>query len=362
MAANYDEVEDLILAYNDADVIDVDEALLLHDIQDRRNPHFPYWTYEKFDLGLLQEDECKAEFRLLKNDVLALHRALRFPEQLKCYNGVVVDSVEALCVCLRRLAFPCRYGDLVPRFARPVPQLSMITNMVIDDIYERYGNLLLSLDQPWLSRGNLKSFADAIHAKGAALTNCWGFVDGTVRPICRPSRNQRIVYNGHKRVHALKFQSVVAPNGLIANLYGPIEGRRHDAAMLAMSGLMGELEQYSFAPDGEALCIYGDPAYPHRIHLQCPFQQRQGLTPEQQAFNHSMSQVRVSVEWVFKEIVTYFKFIDFKKDLKIGLSPVGKTYAVCALLQNAITCLYGSNTAQYFGIEPPTLEFYFNGQ
>ena len=48
MAANYDEVEDLILAYNDADVIDVDEALLLHDIQDRRNPHFPYWTYEKF--------------------------------------------------------------------------------------------------------------------------------------------------------------------------------------------------------------------------------------------------------------------------------------------------------------------------
>ena len=119
----------------------------------------------------------------------------------------------------------------MPRFARPVPQLSMNTNMVIDDIYERYGTLLLSLDQPWLSRANLKSFADAIHAKGAALTTCWGFVDGTVRPLYRPSRNHRIVYNGHKRVHALKCQSVVAPNGLIATLYGPIEGRRHDAAM-----------------------------------------------------------------------------------------------------------------------------------
>ena len=55
MAANYDEVEDLIHAYNDADVIDVDEALLLHDIQDRRNPHFPYWTYETFDLGLFRK-------------------------------------------------------------------------------------------------------------------------------------------------------------------------------------------------------------------------------------------------------------------------------------------------------------------
>ena len=138
----------------------------------------------------MQQDESKAEFRMLKNDVLALHRALRFPEQLKCYNGVVADSVEALCICLRRLAFPCRYGDLVPRFARPVLQLSMITNMVISDIYERYGHLLLSLDQPWLSRANLKIFADAVHAKGAALSNCWGFVDGTVRPICHPSRTK----------------------------------------------------------------------------------------------------------------------------------------------------------------------------
>ena len=32
----------------------------------------------------------------------------------------------------------------------------------------------------------------------------------------------RVVYNGHKRVHSLKFQSVVVPNGLIAHLYGPV--------------------------------------------------------------------------------------------------------------------------------------------
>ena len=31
-----------------------------------------------------------------------------------------------------------------------------------------------------------------------------------------------MLYNGHKRIHALKFQSVVAPNGMIANLYGPV--------------------------------------------------------------------------------------------------------------------------------------------
>ena len=68
----------------------------------------------------------------------------------------------------------------------------------------------------------LERYAAVIHAKGSALSNCFGFVDGTVRPICRPNVNQRQVYNGHKRVHALKFQSVAIPNGLIANLYGPM--------------------------------------------------------------------------------------------------------------------------------------------
>ena len=51
---------------------------------------------------------------------------------------------------------------------------------------------------------------------------CFGFIDGTVRPICRPKQNQRIVYNGHKRVHGLKCQSVVLPSGMIANMYGPV--------------------------------------------------------------------------------------------------------------------------------------------
>ena len=56
--------------------------------------------------------------------------------------------------------------------------------------------------------------------KGAALDNCWGFVDGTVRPISRPGQNQLVMYNGHKGMHVIKFQLVVSPRGLIANLYG----------------------------------------------------------------------------------------------------------------------------------------------
>jgi len=58
-----------------------------------------------------------------------------------------------------------------------------------------------------------------------------------------------------------------------------------------------------------------------------------------EAFNKDMSQVRVSVEWLFGDTVNYFKFLDFKKNLKIGMSSIGKLYLVSALLQNAITCM-----------------------
>ena len=80
--------------------------------------------------------------------------------------------------------------------------------------------------------------------------------------------------------------------------------------------------------------------------------------PQQLAYNAAMSKVRVGVEWVFGDIVNFFKFLDFKKNLKIGLSPIAKMYMVCALLTNVRTCVYGSMTSSYFNLDPPTLAEY----
>ena len=78
-----------------------------------------------------------------------------------------------------------------------------------------------------------------------------------------------------------------------------------------------------------------------------------------QSFSESMSKVCSSVEWIFGDIINYFKFLDFKKDLKLDLSPIGKMYIVCALLRNALTCLYGNTTSEFFQLDPPSLEDYF---
>ena len=126
--------------------------------------------------------------------------------------------------------------------------------------------------------------------------------------------------------------------------------------MLRDSSIVVDLERHAFTPAGHPLCIYGDPAYSLRIHLQAPFRDAV-LTDDMAAFNASMSLVRVSVEWLFGDIVRSFKFLDFKNNLKIGLSAIGKMYVVCALIRNA---LYGNQTSDYFGIDPPTIQQYFS--
>lgn len=339
-------------------LINDEEFLLLYDINTAKSPDLPYWNYNPFNLDRMTDDECKTEFRFLRNDIYRLIQVMNFPDTFKCYNGLTFDAVEGICIFLKRFAYPCRYLDLIPRFARPVPQLCLISNLVMDYVYTHWNHLLSTFNQPWLSPDNLEIFSTAIFQKSGALPNCFGFVDGTVRPVSRPGHNQRVLYNGHKKIHAIKFQSVAVPNGLVANLYGPVEGKRHDSAMLAESGLYNQLPQHAVLPNGNSLCIYGDPAYPHRPYLQGPFKGAR-ITQDQRNWNKAMSGVRVSVEWVFGDIANYFKFLDFKKNLKVNLSAVGKMYIVCTLLHNARCCLYGSMTSKFFELEPPTLEEYF---
>ena len=135
------------------------------------------------------------KLRFEKTDIPILADVLGLPDVFRCPQRTTAKKLEGLCILLRRLAFPCRYADMMPMFNRPVPELSMITNEVLNFIFENHSHRLTEWDERLLSPANLQVYADAIHGKGAALANCFGFVDGTVRPVCRPKKHQRIVYN-----------------------------------------------------------------------------------------------------------------------------------------------------------------------
>ena len=129
--------------------------------------------------------------------------------------------------------------------------------------------------------------------------------------------------------------------------------------MLADSGLLRDLEQHAFSTTREPIALYGDPVYPLRVHLQVPYRGA-AITPQMEVYNKAMSAVCMSVEWIFQDIVNYFKFLDFKKNLKISVSGVGKMYVLCSILRNALTCMYTKSTSEYFALHPPTIEDYFS--
>ena len=181
-------------------MIDDDEFVLLYEGNFSKNPEFPYEEYEMFDLYAVDDMECKAEFRFRKNEIPRLAEALDIPKTFFCHQDTTAPGIEGLCVLLRRLTYPCRYSDLIPRFGRPIPELSMIYNIVLDHIYNTHGHRISQWNNPILDPVSLERYAEAIHDKGAALDNCIGFIDGTVRSICRPGELQRVVYKGHKRV------------------------------------------------------------------------------------------------------------------------------------------------------------------
>ena len=63
-----------------------------------------------------------------------------------------------------------------------------------------------------------------------------------------------------------KFQSVVLPDGMVAQMFGPVEGRRHDVFLLNKSRLD---QRMTLLPP--TAYVYGDQAYPVRAWLLSPF-------------------------------------------------------------------------------------------
>ena len=129
-----------------------------------------------------------------------------------------------------------------------------------------------------------------------------------------------LFYNSHKWAHSIKFQSFDLPNKLIANLSGPYKGKRDDSTMSHESGLLSRIYRGQYWNKNQPLCIYGDPAYPSSFHLQAPCS-RQNLIPNQVNYNKEMSQIRVSVEWLFNEIKTYLKFVSYTNICLLSSSP-----------------------------------------
>ena len=167
-----------------------------------------------------------------------------------------VSGEEFLMILLRRLSYPSRYNMLTDVFGRSKAALSSIFNFGLEHIHGKM-----------LTPAYLGRMCAMNREEDYIPEDCVGFIDGTIRPICRPGRNQRAYYNGHRRIHSLKHQSIAFPDGMIVFADGPYTGNRHDAGLFRDSGLAGILEAHLRGVDGRQLQLYGNSAYPEQSYL-----------------------------------------------------------------------------------------------
>jgi hypothetical protein len=187
-------------------------------------------------------------------------------------NGIKFSGFETLLIMLRRFCYPNLLCELERMFNRNLTVLSRIANCLTRYIFVKYRHLLYSLcSHQWLTTDYLRRFADLINALRCAYPNIVGFIHGTARCICRPKYNQRLHYSGYKKTHVLKYQSVMFPNGIIGRLDGPVNGKRHDSAILHITGLLHELETKFVKQDGTWFAFYGDPGYANRKFIKTGF-------------------------------------------------------------------------------------------
>ena len=100
------------------------ELLLLQKylhISLNRHSNFPYREYDPFDWENFDEFTCKVEFRFDKHNIPLLQEALQFPGMVDVPHATNCSGLEALCMLLKRFAFPVRYCDMVPMFGQSRP-------------------------------------------------------------------------------------------------------------------------------------------------------------------------------------------------------------------------------------------------
>jgi len=232
------------------------------------------------------DSTCYNSFRFTRPQLYRLLGVLRMDEEVVLPNRAKYSAETCMLVGLYYLHRPVTQ-DAVADFigVSCQPNVSRLFSFFLDHLISNFQHLI-ALDpgdslRMWASHVDMfKRKLRMFHVAGVdsqRYNNVIGFVDGKLhrvgRPLQQPQHSaigvdtQRTVFNGWKHIHAVKFQAVVAPNGIIMQLSGGYRGRVADSTMLRASGLNEMLQGLSVAAN-QPCHIYGDAAYPLLSHIK----------------------------------------------------------------------------------------------
>ncbi|EDQ84318.1 uncharacterized protein MONBRDRAFT_12946 [Monosiga brevicollis MX1] len=282
-------------------------------------------------------------------------------------NAVPVPVRDALVAFLTLFHRPLRLVDAVRELnlSWTSQKLSKVVNTFVLAltalVQER-----MNFDERYFQPSWAKQGAAAVATRHPPTAGICAFIDRTDHHIARPAGEaQRWFCVGKDKAHALRYQAVLAPNGIIISFYGPFRGPTQDAVMLASLGLEGRLGQ--LWPERAPWCILGDQAHPESKRIVRPAQTRRGANNEQEAVAHDqqLDSVRVAVDWCFGApgtgVFSRFEGLANPRAMRMQMRPVTGYLYVAVLLSNMIVCdEQSSPVAKYFyeRLTIPTLSDY----
>ena len=176
----------LVIAHNDGDIDDEELLVLLLALEeDKLQPS--HVLPPRLCLRSLDDHTCKLRFRFSRAEIVELCHALRIPEKIVGPSRVSWTGLEGRLVVLRRLSYLCRLGELSDECGRSFPDLSRIFNSTLMWIWRRWsGQVQDPFTNAHFTPTRLRAHRAAIYRKSGVDLRVWGFIDGTVRPMCRP--------------------------------------------------------------------------------------------------------------------------------------------------------------------------------
>ena len=314
------------------------------------------------------------EFRFQNgNQLREILRCFQFPTTDIRIKASKFSAEEVLLISLKRLSFPNRWCEVQKIFPnRSRSELCNAFYWFLDYMIINWGYLILNNREYWL--GALPLSAEAVRLKLSALPkeanrlyfgpaddplgfNISLFIDNTLMAMSRPGGGpmhggenaermtrflQQAFWTGWKKLHGLKWQTVVMANGMDFEVWGPASVRRNDNFTLHRSHIEEKLEQLQ---EGQALKykIHGDSAYSVSEWIVS-------------GGGKGMAAVRETIEWSYKDLKTLWAYCNYKQCLKLLKQPLAKIFFVCMLLRNVHVTLNGCQTCEYFNMLPPTLQ------
>jgi hypothetical protein len=327
------------------------------------------------------EEDIPNIFRFRSRDQLnQVLMGLQFPATFKGKYGHVYKGEEVFLLGLFRLAHPIPSTHLSYKaiFGYANDKVKKMFNIFLNFICNEWDYLLFDMMSYW--KPQLSLFASKIREKCIKL-GCYfdttfkvfGFIDNTMNAMCRPGggptrdginapRNdpiiQRSFYNGWKKCHGLKYQTVDIPNGMIFNAFGPVSCRHNDTFTLGESKIVEKIAKL-FTPGEPNFYIYGDSAYPYDTHLRSRHPE-ENPSRRNSMENGVLSSCREVIEWDYGECMRLWKMCDYRKVLKMRCMPVDKMFICAMILRNLHICLNGCNASLYFECLPPNLSNYLS--